>query len=412
MPEHHGESRLKLFLGLLGFILFTNAQTPGLVEQAQTAFRSGDLDRAAGLAQKAISQDPGSARAHLILGIIAGQRKQWEAAAGHLQTVTRLNPADPQGHFYLGQAKLYQKQWSLALQHFEKAFELGYPDRERLLIELAFAENEAGRPERALERLKQIPKPPEGPRAAQYHAVTAFAQSRLHHYPEAIEAIRKACESDAHDPQYWDFLITTLIGTDQTQAALREAIRAQAIFPDHPDIQFLFALTSYYVPESPLNSLALRNLREAEPGSPKVLLAEGLRYRKEGKLEEATRSFMQAAQRGVQDSHALLGIIYKENGNQAAAEREFREAERANPNNAQVLLELGKIALARGQPNAALARFRKAVQLMPASSPAHYQLGLAYSRLGQREKASEHFNTSRELDRRQAELQGTGIPRK
>jgi Flp pilus assembly protein TadD len=395
----------RLASGVL-WVLGLYGQTSSLIDQAQAAFRAGDLDRAAGIAQRAITQNPGSANAHLILGIIAGQRQQWDAAAVHLQTVVRLSPTNPHGYFYLGQAQLYQRKWSAAAQYLGKALQLNYPDKDRLLVELAFAENETGRPQLALDHLKQIRDP--GAYAAQYHAVTAFAQSRLQHYPAAIAAIRSACELEPHDSQYWEFLISTLISTDQTQVALSEAIRAQAIFPDDAEIQYLFALTSYYVSESPLSGLALRNLQEAAPGSPKALLAAGLLHRKEGRLEEATQAFLRAAKLGVPDSHALLGIIYREQGNAVAAEQEFRQAAQANPNNAQVLLELGKIALARGQVNAALTRLGRAVTLMPENSPAHYQLGLAYSRSGQKDKANEQFDLSRELDRQQAELQGSG----
>ncbi len=394
-----------LAAGIL-FVLSLQGQTASLIDQAQAAFRAGDLDSAAGLAQRVVQQNPGSANAHMILGIIAGQRQQWDSAAAHLQTVVRLSPINPYGYFYLGQAKLYQRQWNPAVQYFNKALQLNYPEKDRLLVELAFAENETGHPQRALDHLKEIRDP--GPYAAQYHAVTAFAESRLQRYPAAIAAIRSACELEPHDSQYWEFLISTLISTDQTQTALSEAIRAQAIFPDDPEIQYLFALSSYYVPESPLSGLALRNIEEAAPGSPKALLAAGLLHRKEGRVEEATQAFLQAAKQGVPDSHALLGILYREQGNAAAAEQEFRQAEQINPNNAQVLLELGKIALARGQLSSALTRLSRAVALMPGNSPAHYQLGLAYSRLGQKDKASQQFDLSRELDRQQAELQGSG----
>jgi len=68
-----------------------------------------------------------------------------------------------------------------------------------------------------------------------------------------------------------------------------------------PQTDNLFALTSYYVSESPLSGLALRNLREAALRSPRVLLAEGLLYRKQGKTAEATSAFQRAALRGVPD---------------------------------------------------------------------------------------------------------------
>ena len=392
-------------IGFLGAALALFAQVSD-IEQADAAFRGGEIDKAATLARRAVLRDPAQVHGHMILGVIAAQREQWLAANGHFQTVVRLAPADPQGFFYLGQAKLYQKQFEPAVRDFQKALSLGFPDRDRLSVELAFAENEAGRPQQALDRLAQVSPLSEAPRAAQYFAVTGFAHSKLGHRREAIDAIRKARDIDGTNPQYWDFLITALIGTDQTTRALSEAIQAQARFPDHPGIQYLFALANYYVVESPLLSLALRNLREVEPpASPRLLLVEGMLLRKEGKMEEATRAFEQAARRGAPDSHLLLGIVYKENGNYDAAEREYRAAEKENGSNGQVMLELGKLSLTRGQFEEARARLAKAVTLLPDFSSAHYQLGLAYGRLGLQDKSEYHLNLSRELDRKQAESQ-------
>ncbi len=393
-------------IGLLGAAALALFAQVSDIEQADAAFRGGEIEKALAFARRAIARDPGQVHGHMILGVIAAQREQWLAANGHFQTVVRLTPSDPQGFFYLGQAKLYQKQFEPAVRDFQKALSLGFPDRDRLFVELAFAENEAGRPKQALDRLAQVAPPSEPPRAAQYFAVSGFAHSKLGHPVEAIDAIRKARDIDGTNPQYWDFLITALIGTDQTTRALSEAIQAQARFPDHPGIQYLFALANYYVVESPLLSLALRNLREVEPpASPRLLLVEGMLLRKEGKMEEATRAFEQAARRGAPDSHLLLGIVYKENGNYDAAEREYRAAEKENGSNGQVMLELGKLSLTRGQFEEARVRLAKAVTLLPDFSSAHYQLGLAYGRLGQKEKSEYHLNLSRELDRKQAEAQ-------
>ena len=393
---------MKLLLLFAAASLF--AQSP--IEQADEAFRAGDLAKAEALARRVVASDPASLHGYMILGVVAAQRSQWAEANRYFQTVVRLAPNEPQGHFYLGQAKLYQKQWEPAARDFSRALALGYPDRDRLLIELAFAENEAGRPAQALERLANVAPPADGPQAAQYHAVTGFARGKLGQPREAIAAIRQARDLDAASSQYWEFLIAALIGTDQTPAALREAIHAQARFPDHPGILYLFALANNYVVESPLLPLALRNLREAEPAaSPRLQLVEGMIHRKQGRMEEATRAFELAAKRGAPDSHLLLGIVYKENGAYDAAEREYRAAEKENPANGQVMLELGKLSLARGELAEARVRLEKAVQAMPEFGSAHYQLGLVYGRLGQKDKAEQHLNLSRQLDRQQAELQ-------
>lgn len=386
---------------ILAFLL---ALQPNLLEQAEQAFRAGDVNRASSLARQALQRDANAPAAHMILGVVAAQGQKWDIAGRHFQTVIRVIPQDPNGYFYLGQAKLYQKQWAEAAAMFTQALERKYPDRERLLVELAFAENEANQPDKALQHLAQAGTP-DAAVAPQYFAVSAYANARVRRYKESMDAIHKALELEPANPQHWDFLITTLISTDQMTAALREAIRAQSKFPDNGDIQYLFALASYYVAESPLNPLALRNLREADPNSPRVLLAEGLLYRKQGKTDEATAAFMKAAARGVEDSHLLLAIIYRENGDAVAAEREYRLAEKSNPNNGQVLLELGKVALTRGEVVQAVSRLERAVQMMPDNSSAHYQLGLAYARAGKKAESASQLKAARELDRKQAELQ-------
>lgn len=372
------------------------AQSGNLLEQADTAFRNGDVGRAATLAQQVIARDPNAVHAHLILGVIAAQNKDWTASSRHFRTVVRLEPANPFGYFYLGQASLYQQKWDAAIQYFLQAKKRQYPEGERLTVELALAQNEAGQPERALSSLSGIGEPPDPSLAAQYHAVTAFAQAKLNQPTRAIEAIRRALRLDPINPHNWEFLIAALLKNDEAPPALAEAIQAQQKFPDNADIQFAFALASYHVTESPLSHLALRNLREADPTSPRVLLAEGLLYRKQGKTEEATAAFERAAKAGVEDAHLLLGIVHKENGKYEDSEREFREAERISPQNGQVLLELGKLLLTRGRLEEAKSRLDKAAVVMPDATTVQYQLGLLYRRLGHPEKAEEHFRRAKQ----------------
>jgi Flp pilus assembly protein TadD len=383
------------------------AQTANVLEQADEAFRQGDFERAGALAQRAIDRDPGALHGHMILGIIAAQNNQWDVSNSHFQTVVKLDPSNPYGYFYLGQAKLYQRQWESAIEFFTNALERQYPETGRLLVELAVAQNEAGRPKEALASLSKTP-PPDDPRlAAQYYGVTAFAQGSLNQLSPAIDAVRLALQFDDTAPHYWAFLIDALIRTEQNPQALAEAIRAQRRFPDSPDIQFLFALASYHVTESPLSRLALRNLRESAPDDPRVLLAEGLAYRKEGNDEQATIAFRKAADRGVPDAHLLLGILLREAGDYAGAEKEYRAAEKANPDNGQVLLEMARVLTNDGDLDGALAKLKRAAEVMPSAPAVHYQLGTLYRRMGKVDEAERHLNLFRQLQAEQARQTGS-----
>jgi tetratricopeptide (TPR) repeat protein len=373
-------------------------QEESLLEQADLAFRNGDLVRSEALAQRVLARNPRAVHAHMILGVLAAQKKEWNVSDKHFQAVVKLEPSNPFGHFYLGQSRLYQQQWDAAIRYFRSALERQYPEKERVLVELALAQNEAGHPDHALATLHEAAPGGDDGLSAQYYAVTAFACAKLNQPGQSAEAIRHAVRFDPANSQYWEFLIGLLLRNDEAPLALAEAIRAQQKFPDNADIQFLFALASYQVTESPLSKLALRNLREADPKSPRVQLAEGLLYRKQAKTEEATQAFKLAAQNGVPDAHLLLAIVYKESGDYAAAERECREAERLNPDSGQVLLELGKLLLNRGELDEARIRLEKALLFMPDAASVHYQLGLLYRRLGQVEKAQEHLRKSKQQD--------------
>jgi len=283
------------YLLALWFAAGLSAQTTTLLDQADEAFRQGDLERAGALARRAIQEAPAAVQGYMILGVIAAQKGEWSASDSHFETVVKLDPASPYGYFYLGQAKLYQKQWDAAIRLFTSAIERQYPETGRLLVELAVAQNESGHPYEALTTLSKTP-PPDDPRlAAQYFAVTAFAHGNLNRLDKALEAIRHALQFDESAPDYWAFLIDILIRTDQMPQALAEAIRAQRKFPDQQEIQFLFALANYHVAESPLSRLALRNLQEADPADARVLLAKGLVERKEGNNAAAIEAFRRAA---------------------------------------------------------------------------------------------------------------------
>ncbi|MGH9428573.1 MAG: tetratricopeptide repeat protein, partial [Terriglobia bacterium] len=328
----------------------------------------------------------------------------WREAIKSFEAVIRLAPSNSHGHFYLGQAYLSQQRWERAAQCLNKALEQRYPDRQRLVIDLAVAENEAGHPEKALSHLQSVPPPENGPLKAQYYVLTGLAHANLNQPRQAIEAFQRAGEMDDSNPGYRELLISALISTDQTGKALAEAIRAQRKFPDHPEIQFLFGFTSYYVPYNRFTKLALRNLREAQPESPRTVLMEGLVHRKDGRHQEASQAFTLAAERGVPEAFLLLGITAKESGDYAKAERMLLEAEKLNPRNGQALVELGKVYLAQGRVAEALARLQRAEACMPSSSGVQYQLHRVYSRLGQKEKSTHHLVLFQKLQQERAEL--------
>jgi Flp pilus assembly protein TadD len=110
-------------------------QTQPLLERADEAFRNGNFSRAETLARQAVAGDPNAVHGHMILGVIAARRNQWDASNRHFLSVVRLEPSNPHGYFYVGQAKLYQQQWDAAIRYFTQALDRQYPEPDRLMVE-------------------------------------------------------------------------------------------------------------------------------------------------------------------------------------------------------------------------------------------------------------------------------------
>lgn len=90
--------------------------------------------------------------------------------------------------------------------------------------------------------------------------------------------------------------------------------------------------------------------------------------------------------------------VWKSGGGPAASEQTLGQVEgllmRAvslDSRCAECMLQLGNIAAARRRYEDAAAEYRKAIDIDPKLSEAHYRLGIAYDRLGKRDEAREQF---------------------
>jgi len=412
--------RLVISFTLVPFILiamsivatYAQVNSVELMSKAYDAFRVGALERSAALAGRVLQDDPSSVAAHMLLGIIAAERQMWKEADERFETVILLSPGDPYGYFYLGQSSLQQQQWGRAADNLAKALERNYPEKEQVVIELALAQCENNNPERALLTLNSVKPPADPVLAAQFYAVRAFAEIRIHRFESAIEAIQRARDLNSSDVQYWELLISTLISTDNAKQALAEAIPAQRKFPDHSKIQFLFGLASfnasqYNVFSKPILRVALRNLREADIEYPGISLLEGLIHYGEGRMDEAAHSFEIAAEHQFVEARLLLGLVRREQGDPVRAEHELREAKRLDPYNGKIYLELGRALADQGRAKEALPELLEAAEYMPTTPELHYLLSRVYTALGDQQRAQSELSIFRELKEKEEGSIGT-----
>ena len=103
--------------------------------------------------------------------------------------------------------------------------------------------------------------------------------------------------------------------------------------------------------------------------------------------------------------HITLAGVLRQMGDTAGAQAESRTGEsltkeRLSLQGATFATNSGKRMLNAGDIDGAIAQFRSAVKLSPDYAPAHYQLGLALARKGEKGEASKEFQKASELDAR------------
>lgn len=120
-----------------------------------------------------------------------------------------------------------------------------------------------------------------------------------------------------------------------------------------------------------------------------------------GEWSAASRPLLELAARAPEDPevHALLADVYREQGLYEQAEREYQIALGLQPDSPRALGGLGVLQNLRGDPgDGALASLRRATGVQPQNPAHHNNLGFALYVRGQYRDASEAFGEALRLD--------------
>jgi tetratricopeptide (TPR) repeat protein len=128
-----------------------------------------------------------------------------------------------------------------------------------------------------------------------------------------------------------------------------------------------------------------------------------------GRTEEARSFLLQAlAQDEDPGLMELLGLAYEHEGALHEAEHWWRKALELDPNNADTLIELGRLALGRRQWDEAIRHLQRAAELSPQALQPVYGLSRAYRFKGDRAKAEQYEERAIVLRRAQPQRGGMG----
>jgi tetratricopeptide (TPR) repeat protein len=132
-----------------------------------------------------------------------------------------------------------------------------------------------------------------------------------------------------------------------------------------------------------------RAAAEMSPSQPNVHFALGYLHWKQKKFEEAKGEFLQELK--TDSEHALakayLGDVFYRQGELASATRLLGEALRLHRDIRVAFLDLGIIHTRQKEYPRAVAALKRAIQLDPSQTDAHYRLSVAYEEMGRKRDA-------------------------
>ena len=297
-------------------------------------------------AQDLIKRNPNNLEARRLLGRIylrslgdmqagGGSESVLKLAIEQYEQIIRLQPDSMDDHLLLGRLYRLNNDLQKAESEFKTAVKL-QPDSEEAVTTLAYLYNELGDTARAAQVLSSIPN---AARSAKLYSALGYTYEQQKQYKSAVEAYRHAIELDRDNLDAIRGLAQNLLNDGQADAALEQYKVIADANPE--DAQTYVRIAEIYRKQGKFD-LALDHLKKAESmvqDSVEVPYNIAAIYQAQGRFDEAIpimRDLLKKSEKpdgkysnGEKSNRAVflerLGTIYRDQGNNSAANETFRE---------------------------------------------------------------------------------------
>jgi Flp pilus assembly protein TadD len=183
--------------------------------------------------------------------------------------------------------------------------------------------------------------------------------------------------------------------------ALKSAREAAALAPESFDAQFTLGRALYGAGDSAAAARAFRSAVALRPADAQARFFLATSLEQSGDDEGALAAYRELAAREPRaaEGHLGLGVLLVKRGG-ADADEGLKELARAidiNPDLYEARVALGRALVARGRAAEAIEHLQRAAQLAPGNPEPHYQLSLAYRRLGRKAEADAESEAVRRI---------------
>jgi tetratricopeptide (TPR) repeat protein len=370
----------------------TASETQALLRQAESRLAAGDVKAAAPLYEKLLERNPGLPETYLGLTRIALFTGAHEAARTHANAAVRLGPGLGMAWALLGLVHEAMEDPKTALEHLSKAVELA-PNAFLCQFNYGRVMAAAGHPAQAIMSLTQATELE--PRNADGFYMLGMAYRKAKQYENALKAFDEAKMLAPKNVDTYATLADVLFEVKEFKAARDILDQGLSHCGDHPALleKALAAAMMQSDVDGAIGYVEreLKVVPQHEQGWINLANLRALKNDFAGS-EQAARELLRRNPKNW-EAWFHLGNLFEAVPLEDKAEEAYRKAVELSPNNWKTLTNLAglQVQMTSKEKHAeALTLLEKALPLAPQGEwRVHYNLALAHTRLGNREKALE-----------------------
>jgi tetratricopeptide (TPR) repeat protein len=359
-------------------------------------YQAKRLQAAEHICLQILAVDPFQTEALHLLGVVALQVGQYDAAAQHIGRAIDLNESEPSYHSNLGNVLKAQGKLQKAEHCYRKALELR-PDFAEVYHNLGTTLHGQGKLDAAIAAYQRATELKPDFAESYYNLGIAFqAQEKLN---ESIASYEQAIvwKFDLAEAHYNLGTVYQAQGNlDKAVACFRRALEINSNSADahtnlgkifHTQAKFEEAVASY------------RRARDLKPGNAIANYNLGKAFKDQGKLEEAVVCYQRALELNPEyaEAHSNLGNVYNIQKNLEEAVSCYRRALRLKPDFTEVHNNLGNALQAQGKVDEAISAYLQALELKPDYAEAHFNLGNVFREQSKLDDAVNCYRRALEL---------------
>ena len=338
------------------------ADPAAIFRHGSDALRNGQLALAEQDFLSVLTIDPGSAAAHVNLGVAYMRQKRWDDALTQLRAAQSLAPNEPGIPLNIGLAYYRKNDFAAAIAPFTTSLQQAPQSLQaRYLLGLCyFFRNNYQQATATLAPLWEREW-----NNANYLYVLTIAAGKASNLTLEKQALERMFTIGQTAPEFHLYIGKAWLARGDTQKAIAEFKIAAAARPNLP-------LVHYFLGRAALE-------QHAYPQAEAELLQDI------------------AIEPSFAYSYEDLGLVYSQQNRPQRAERAFLQAIERDPSLVNSYVGVAKLYRQAGRQSEALAMLDHAVTLAPQSASVHYARAQALTRLRQTKDARLEFDTAARL---------------